>query len=115
MTCSLCEATVEIMSEDILMAVRQERAHVEDVPAKFSTDSASCALNQNPTSAARPILTAENLKIIKLKKFNCLKNPMPHLSKGFLRLWQGSHSTLYWVRRLTALDCNLYLSHLPAW
>ena len=62
MTCSLCEETAEMKSEDILMDVRQERAHVADVPAKFSIDSVSCALNQNPSSAARPILTAGNLK-----------------------------------------------------
>ena len=73
MTCSLCQATAEMKSEDILMDVRQERAHLADVPAKFSIDSASCALNQNPSSAARPIITAKIEKLIKLKKFNCLK------------------------------------------
>ena len=34
-----------------------------DVPAEFSIDSASCALNQNPSSTARPFLTAENLHV----------------------------------------------------
>ena len=50
-------------SEDILMDERLERAHVADVPAEFSIESASCALNQNLSSAARPILTAGNLHV----------------------------------------------------
>ena len=61
-------ATILLQLEEIhvgrhLMDERLERAHVADVPAEFSRDSASCALNQNPSSAVCSILIARNLHV----------------------------------------------------